>query len=75
MTNKKKLRKVAFVIGLSFQVDEGIGSIKKRRERKKKTEHTIISHITRNSERQNIHVMLSYAIKTYVKTKKSYVVV
>ena len=29
---------------------------------RKKTEHTIISRTFRNSERQNIHVMLSYAI-------------
>ena len=30
----------------------------------KKTEHTIVSHNSRNSERQNIHVMLSYAKST-----------
>ena len=34
--------------------------VKKKRE-EKKTEHTIISHTSQNSECQNIHVMLSYA--------------
>ena len=29
----------------------------------KKTEHTNIAHTARNSEHQNIHVMLSYANK------------
>ena len=32
--------------------------------KRKKTEHTIISHNFRNSEHQNIHVMLFYAIIT-----------
>ena len=44
---------------------------KKRIEKEKKTEHTIISHNFRNSEHQNIHVMLSYA-KITQKTKKNY---
>ena len=35
-------------------------------EEEKKTEHTIISHIFRNSERRNIHVMLFYAIRSII---------
>ena len=37
--------------------------------KKRKTEHTIISHTSRNSEHQNIHVMLSYAKQTNTKKK------
>ena len=43
--------------------------MKKEERREKKTEHTIISHTARNSERQNIHVMLSYANNTLHKPK------
>ena len=46
------------------------GIIKKKKERKK-TEHTIISHNFRNSKRQNIHVMLSYAKRTPTNQKKT----
>ena len=35
----------------------------KEEKKRKKTEHTIISHTSRCGERRNIHVMLSYAKK------------
>ena len=47
------------------------GTIKKEEKREKKTEHTIISHTSRNSEHQNIHVMLSYAKKATIKEEKN----
>ena len=39
--------------------------------KRKKTEHTIISNNLRNSEHQNIHVMLSYANITPRNKKKN----
>ena len=44
--------------------------VKKKKRKRKKTEHTIISHNLRNSEHQNIHVMLSYAKKPTTNKKK-----
>ena len=63
-TNTKKERgKKALVICLKILS----GNNKFKEE--KKTEHTIISRTSRDSEHQNIHVMFSYAlIATFKKT-------
>ena len=48
---------------------------KKEEQREKKTEHTNISRTFRNSEHQNIHVMLSYANIQIILNHQSKVVV